>query len=244
MSMFVFMCMYFNQSLNIMRQWLAIGIYLYGVQYLLEKKLVHYLIVCVVAMLFHSSAVITIPIYFIYHFLQGGNKHRKRTVLILFATVIAVLFFDKICLALIGIGILPVKYAHYFTEAEGTSSLMMQILSRVPLLFGCFALRKQLRRYDEKANIWIVFLLLDLFIGMLGASFGYASRCSLYFGAWQCIFMSEVYMVLRKSVKREGKVLVTVGVCGLLLLYWYYCFVVRTFSLTYPYVSDVISWIN
>lgn len=244
MSMFVFMCMYYNQSLNAIRQWLVIGIYMYGVQYLLKKKPVQYFIVSVMAILFHSSAVITIPIYFIYHFLKGENKHRKRSMLILSATVIAVIFFDKICLTMIGMGILPMKYAHYFTEAEGTSSLVMQILSRVPLLLGCFILRKQLRRYDEKANIWIVFLLIDLFVGMLGASFGYASRCSLYFGVWQCMFMSEVYVVLRKRVQPMGRMFVTVGVDGMLLLYWYYCYVVRTFSLTYPYVSDVISWIN
>ena len=50
---------------NGLRQALAIAITTYSIKYLLEKKLLPYVIICLLASIFHISALIMIPFYFL-----------------------------------------------------------------------------------------------------------------------------------------------------------------------------------
>ena len=242
MAMLVFMCMYFNQSLNIVRQWLAIAIYIgIGGGHLIERKSVKYFLSCTLAMLFHTSAIITFPIYFIYGYLNTGYRHQKRALIIIVITTLCILFFDKICMGMIGIGVLPSKYLHYLVDSgEGTSSLAMNILQRLPLLILSIWLKGDLDKYDNKNNIWFCFVVLEFLIGMLASRFGYASRFVLYFSVWQCMYYSEVYRMLRRKIRGKGKFFLTSGFIVMFLLYWTYCYVIRGFSGTVPYTSDVL----
>ncbi|NNH34595.1 EpsG family protein [Acinetobacter sp. NIPH 2377] len=52
---------------NTLRQAIALAILFYGVKYFLEKKLIKYLIIVFIASLFHVSAWIMIPFYFLVH---------------------------------------------------------------------------------------------------------------------------------------------------------------------------------
>lgn len=65
MSMMVFISFgfWFN-SLNFIRQQLAILIFLFAIEFIQKKKLVPYLLIVVVAALFHNSILIMLPIYF------------------------------------------------------------------------------------------------------------------------------------------------------------------------------------
>ena len=58
------------------------------------------------------------------------------------------------------------------------------------------------------------------------------------------MYMSEVYIVMKGMVKGKGKIAVGLIFSILLLLYWYYCFVIRGSSVTYPYSFDILLWLN
>ena len=57
---------FFLWTMSGLRQSLAIMIFFYSIKYIIEKKLLHYSIMISIATLFHSSALILFPIYFIY----------------------------------------------------------------------------------------------------------------------------------------------------------------------------------
>ena len=63
-SIFIFMfgC-YFNLSLNIMRQFIAMGLALYALKYIWEKRFWHFAVLIVIATLFHSTAIVFIVLY-------------------------------------------------------------------------------------------------------------------------------------------------------------------------------------
>ena len=63
-SIFIFMfgC-YFNFSLNIMRQFIAMGIALYAVKYISEKKPKTYAVFIIIATLFHTTALLYLILY-------------------------------------------------------------------------------------------------------------------------------------------------------------------------------------
>ena len=57
----------YNQSLYVIRQYFALSFVLISVPFIIKKKLLPYLVLCIVAFFTHSSAIMWIPIYFIYH---------------------------------------------------------------------------------------------------------------------------------------------------------------------------------
>ena len=66
--MFVFASFgFFGNTLNFIRQALAIAIFLFSIKYLKDKKFLPYLGIVIVAALFHKVMWIMIPIYFISH---------------------------------------------------------------------------------------------------------------------------------------------------------------------------------
>ena len=58
LGMLVFYMLFYNTSLNMMRQWIAMSILFYGLCYLLEHKKKKYFIVVIAACLFHTSALV------------------------------------------------------------------------------------------------------------------------------------------------------------------------------------------
>lgn len=242
---FAFLCIYYNQSYNIVRQWLAISIYLSSIKYLLDKNFMKYYFICILSCLFHSSAIITLIIPLFYQYLKAKKYEFKYLIVISTGMIISFIFLDKISLWLIKIGIFSTKYEHYFVNLEGDSSIVMQILSRIPVLLGALIFYKQLVKNNQINTLVILFLIIDLILGGIGSSkFGYVGRCSLYFGVWQCAFISQLYNVIIKSIEKKYKFIILIIFIFILTLYWYYCYIYRGFSGTYPYISDVFSILN
>lgn len=63
-------CFYFFTStlyynyFSMMRQWMAVAILFWGARYLRDDKMIKYFLVCLAAAVFHTSALIMIPVYF------------------------------------------------------------------------------------------------------------------------------------------------------------------------------------
>ncbi len=243
MAVFAFLCIYFNQSLNIVRQWMAMGIYMFAIQYILKGEKLKYYIFCFVATLFHSSAIITFFIYVICRFLLNSTtkKERWKAVFVIIVALLSVILLQEVTQIAVLSGLLPGKYLEYFQNEEGQSSLFMQILCRLPLILGYIVFYKTLIKRDSRNTIIFIFLLIDLILSSISSTFGYVGRISIYFGVWQIIGISQLYKVsLKLSNKKGFKFIIGVFFISILLIYWSYYYVIRGFSGTYPYSSDII----
>jgi len=79
-------------SFNITRHIFAVAIVFVGSKYLYERKFFKWVLVIILATLFHKTAIIMIPFYFILNF----RIKLKNWVLIAIFSVIVILFFDNI----------------------------------------------------------------------------------------------------------------------------------------------------
>lgn len=77
----IYVCMFYLISLNTMRQSLAIAIVFWGVRYILQRSLFKYVLTCVFASLFHSSAIVSILFYPLYRFVSA--KYLPMVILII-----------------------------------------------------------------------------------------------------------------------------------------------------------------
>lgn len=67
-SFFVYIFLFWLFSLGEIRQAAALSITFWGFRYVIDKKIIKYIFVCLFAMLFHASAAIALLIYFIYNY--------------------------------------------------------------------------------------------------------------------------------------------------------------------------------
>ncbi|MBQ7453030.1 MAG: EpsG family protein, partial [Clostridia bacterium] len=65
-SLFLFVALgFFGNTLNAVRQYLALAVFLWGVKYVIHGDFAKYLLCCLVAIMFHSSAFFLLPLYFL-----------------------------------------------------------------------------------------------------------------------------------------------------------------------------------
>ena len=67
-SVLVYISMFYLNDISVLRQAVACSITFYSFKYVRERKFILYLLFCLIAFLFHSSAIVAILIYFIYNY--------------------------------------------------------------------------------------------------------------------------------------------------------------------------------
>ena len=75
---FFFLIFGLNQSIFVVRQYLAIAIYLLSISYILNKNIKRYLIIWLIAFSIHKSLIVCLPLYWLYH----NFKLKKDNVLL------------------------------------------------------------------------------------------------------------------------------------------------------------------
>lgn len=117
LSLFLFVCfgLYIN-SFNIMRQYMAAGIIFYAWQIVYKRKFLRYCLYIALAMLFHISAIIMIPCYFVVVGIKGKHADLFRLLIAVCAIIIALNISDVYAIIY---RILPQgsKYKEYFNPS-------------------------------------------------------------------------------------------------------------------------------
>ena len=75
LGMLLYLFMYYNQSYNHMRQMLAASILFFALQFIFEEKYIHYIICVILAIMFHSSAIMGFAILFLYMVIGRENSN-------------------------------------------------------------------------------------------------------------------------------------------------------------------------
>ena len=248
LAFLVFFSFYFNTSLNISRQYIAVGIGFFAAKYLLENKKIPYFICCIAATLFHSSGLLLFISYFISRFLFTPKKNTSftRRVLILAGGMIVLcMMIRPITIAMAGFGVIPAKYVGFLHTSEAASSIVLTVLANLPLLLLLLYLKKQLLEYDERNRIVIALYLMGFFVSLLNTVFGNVGRLAVFWTSWQIILYPECCKLLCSRQSRGVSRILTKTLFVLFFVaYWYYCVIYRGFGATTPYTSDVYSWMN
>ena len=102
LSIFLFLTMplYFLLSFNTIRQCLAIAIFTLAIKYILNKSFIKFLIILIIASLFHKSALLMIPLYFI------NKPPSLKLYLVLSFIFMSLLFFIEVLVDFVGFSVI------------------------------------------------------------------------------------------------------------------------------------------
>ena len=229
-AIMVYCFMFYQQTYNMMRQWMAMGVLIFGIRYIYDRKLIKYLITLLVAMLFHKSAFIGISLYLIALYMEKPRNWWRQASVVA-GVVLGVVFFQPIVLALTSSGILTTKYLKY-ALGNSLSFFWKELAIRAPAIVLCAVLYKPMKKTDEHHAFWFIIMLIDAAISQLHSIMDFATRIGGYFWVSRMIEMSMACKIGYRIHRSLSKCLVM----SYVILYWFVMYIYFGFGDTYPYV--------
>lgn len=210
---------------NGLRQGVAMAICFFGLPYLIEKRIFYYSVIVFLASLFHTSALIMLPLYFL---VNSKFKLELKFLACLITSALA----SQILIGYFAQSNL--RYEHYTQEAEqagGYITLAFYFFIGILVYFSGFKLRKQDVSFNKFEQILLCGLALVLPIALLGTDPSGPQRILYYFVS-TVIFL--IPFLLRKYESIYFKLFF------IILSFVYFILITMRFSNLYPYKINPI----
>lgn len=229
-SMYIFLFSgFFNHSLNIMRQSIATAIFLYAIKFIFERKFIKYVISIAVSFLFHKTAIIFFPIYFLY----GVRFNIKRSIIILITAIMAKPLVNK------GLFFIATNYNIYrnylnknFIAAPLSGTYVMINIFVMVLFLTIYILNNNSLNKSQSFYFYIQILTICILI--------YYDIIPNYDRIMFMLFSCQIFSIpcLIESVKnKKFKKIFTIFTLILYLIVFYRIYVMQNIGGTFPYKS-------
>ncbi|MDQ0217493.1 EpsG family protein [Peribacillus cavernae] len=219
----------FLVSMNGIRQVLAAAITFTAIKFLINGNWKRYVLVVLLASLFHQSALILIPMYFIVRF----KAWSKATIALVLLSIVGVIGYDQLS-SIFFSAIEDTQYGDYKDFNEGGASSIRVLVSAVPLLIAYLG-RGKLRKIFPDSDVIVNMTLLGFVFMVISTQSWIFARVSIYFGLYQLILISWIVKLFRG--KDEKFVYY-----GILVLYFAYYYYENVISLEILYKSNYLVW--
>ena len=188
LSVWMFVCfpMFYLNSFSVVRTFSAVAIVFYGVKYILKKQLWRYVLTVLVASLFHNTALIALPFYW----LRDVKIGRRSSALVLFSFIILEPVFSFFFVRLFP------RYSVYVLDGSFTSGrftlviLVFVILLAVPLRNRLVCLNESNQLYYNCLLFAVAFYLMLFRYGTL------AHRGTLYMYVYMLLLVPAMLQTI------------------------------------------------
>lgn len=205
----------FLMNLSAIRQSIAIALFIIAVYFSKKRKIIPYIVLILLATLFHKSAIILLPFYF----WANGKKVKKWHIIAILA-VIVFLFFtpDKFNdLITYFLEFFDDKtYNHYFSEGTG-NSIRSTVLTAVYLIY----LLLNIFKLDGKALVYTKLYVIALIFAVLAYKLSMLTRLQMYFDIFSVVSLPGIIEWNIKNNQKQISVLFNVYIFPLLILLIY-----------------------
>ncbi len=201
-SIYLFLMLYlFYPSFNIMRQSVSIAIFGYSIRYINEKKPIFYLAFCILALMFHSSAIL-LPLLYLFRYVRLSSV--VSIVILVLSLIIPIMGWDKTLLTfLINEKTLQV-YQGYVEDIDYSSrNIMGNIYKLFPAIVQSMVFMYCAIRMKGSRNIYMILWFAGILILNITSDFVYLYRISGYFQIAQIIALPMVVYGSEPAAKMD-----------------------------------------
>ena len=236
-GMFVFMMLFYNGSMNLVRQSIAMAFMLLAVTYWMKNDKKKCLLFLICGIFFHTSAILGIMIIFFYEFVG-----RERNVGIKTSSKMVNINYINMSIV-IGVGIIAligIQFAIMIMEQFGFYKYVGYILGNIEfmpnqvinILPPTVMLLLSLKYFKNHQKEWAFYLVMTAYViiaGQFTSVNPYGGRIRLYF----MIFAIFAYPLICKysKYKRISKIIMILY----LIFYWWFYYVLTKSAETVPY---------
>lgn len=207
-SLLLFYLLFYGTTLNLMRQWIAISIIFYGFHFLQKRKPVFYILTCILAIMFHNSAIIgfiLLPIYYYYYnnnklVIERNlpNKHNDQRFFYFTLCIIVIFFlFDSISYFISNFS--PAFNRYYYVYLDGTLSFSLnQFIRKLPVII-CLIFTSLFIKHAKDIYFYLSMFVFDIFFSQFGSITEQSNRIGYYFSIFDIILFSFVAKYYKKK---------------------------------------------
>lgn len=240
LGIFSYYLLFYNTSLNMVRQSIAMSLLFMAFSYLKDRKNITYFILMIIAISFHRTAIIGVIIFILYIYFGKNSRNIKFTNnfslsaqsfklilvgIVSFAIVLIPSVFQLV-LKFLGVSEYAEGYITNTVHFSLNGSLICLLIILIVML--CWNSLSN----DNLKYLYVGLLICALATIQLTTASAHASRISLYFT------MFYVYIIptfLNNTSSRTKKVILIILIL-LMYLYWYYTIVYLKYNATVPYI--------
>lgn len=228
---------FYQESLSIVRQSIAISFSMLAFVFYLERKLKLYFCLMAIAFGFHSTVIITLLYPLVLKYLEKYplNENNKKYSFFIILGVFVVINLNYLLMFLINAGVLNMKYLIYTAQSDtfkgglGVTNFIIKIV----IIFFIYCFRKK-----HKSSIFydfaFVLSILDLIFCLCALLVEPLDRFSLYPRLMSCITLPVLFNVCQKEKLYSLVRLKYILVC-LLCFFWYYVYIQGDYDSTSDY---------
>lgn len=180
---------------NAARQSIAVAICFFGLRFVMQRRLLPYMACVAIAMLFHKTAIVALPIYF----LATARFRWRRMVGLAVAVVVSVVFIRLF----VGLAseMLDDRFANYASQGHGGGYVVTVYLVAQAIVFIWLRDRIQIDRevYIRLVNIYLIALVPALVTVFGGVDPSGLLRLSAYFGRVEILIWPIVFREISRT---------------------------------------------
>lgn len=190
---------------------IALSICLIGFRYILSKNFLKYLFCIVLAMTFHTTAIVVLPIYWI----KNINLKNKFLIFALME-VLCVLFSRKIIMLSLKLFSSYSGYINSVYDIQGGSYIMLFVLNII-FLFAYYKFYIRNEKFNNITDMSIKVIMVAILLQCLAYSMGIFGRIVPYYSIYLIILIPDL---MRVSLE-NNKILVHFLIVFVLIVIFY-----------------------
>lgn len=228
-SFFAFIAMgFYTFFFNGARQGIGCAIYALAIGPLMDRKLFKYILCVLLASLFHKSAIIAIPFYFI---LDKNNSFRKNAVIFLGTCIVAPFLGNLTDMAIT----LDSKYAYIKDSGRGGGYYYIAFICMLCMFFLIF--KRWVLVYREPYNLFLNMLIIGTIVSLISSIYHLSPsgflRLNLYFNIGTVFLWPIVFLNLKNPMLKISYYFIFFGGYSL-----YFYLTTNRFSNLIPYLFN------
>ncbi|SEI90287.1 EpsG family protein [Lachnospiraceae bacterium A10] len=207
---FVFLLLYYYTSFNILRQIVAVCIIFRSIKYVFDNKLSKFLILVGIASTIHITAVLSIPLWFLWNHKTNEPISKKRRRCILVFAVLFVTLWQYVLrfFAIFNISIVT-KYMVYL---NGNKYSNISFIIKLGLTVVFIIFQSLIKREDKKIDFFILVFIISMLIEYVGFYSSYVKRISLYYSIVEVILISRLQLIVKMESRKLMRLMVVLSI--------------------------------
>lgn len=192
-----------------LRQAIALAFTCLAFHFIVEKKIIYFVGLVLLASTFHTSAIMFIPAYWLY---QKVNMNEKTLIISLVLLIVVVFFIKDIAFSLLVLLFGGEKYSSALMESTVPSYNLL-------ILFILILVATYMSKVETLIKLRS-FMLMAVLFQSLGIIAIYATRMAYYYSIF---FVLTIPFVVETTTYLSDKKMIRSGICLFLAWFFFYC---------------------
>lgn len=208
MYLYITTFLYYN-TMNGLRQYIASAILISGYKYILNGNFKKYFIFIAIAYLFHSSATIMIPIFFIVR----GKTYSKINAIVLIIFALAFVFYSRFVNVLFSF-MGDSKYGYYgeiMGDTSNGANVIRIIVWILPVALILLYRKRALKVGGKNLEIELNLCMIGMLFMFLAYRHVFYARFCMYFDVYYLLLIPRICSIFDERTNKALKIAIIVG---------------------------------